>query len=98
MSKRRRSPEPYLNLNSPIFDRTVTLRDAYKILEAFVVQYNARGETTTVSLMTDIGIVIREQSCDPAQLHDFARVAGTLLGDDELLAAADAGDSNPRKA
>ena len=34
----------YLRLDDNVFDRQVTLREAYKILEGFVVQYNSRGE------------------------------------------------------
>jgi hypothetical protein len=37
----------------------VTLAEAYRILEALVVQYNERGESSTVALMTDIEVVGR---------------------------------------
>lgn len=78
----------YLRLDDPVFDRQVSLRDAYKILEAFVVQYNERGESSTVSLMSDIGVSADGTASDPAQIRDFVRVAADLLGDDVLLAVA----------
>ncbi len=78
-----------LRLSGPVFDRKVTLREAYQILEAFVVQYNERRESSTVALMTDIGVVGDGETSDPAQIYDFARVAGTLLRDEALLAASE---------
>ena len=78
----------YLRLDSQLFDRQVTLRDAYKILEAFVVQYNARGESSTVALMTDVGVSGDGTPSDPAQIYDFARIAGMVLRDEALLVAS----------
>jgi hypothetical protein len=78
----------YLRLDDPVFDRQVSLRDAYRILEAFVVQYNERGESSTASLMSDIGVLGEGTPSDPAQIRDFVRVAADLLGDDVLLAIA----------
>ena len=66
-------------LNDPQFERQVSLRDAYRILEAFVVQYHARGESSTVNLMTDIGVLPDGTSTDPAQMADFLEVANGLL-------------------
>ena len=67
-------------IHDPRFQRTITLADAYRILERFVIQYNDRGETTTVSLMSDIGIVTDGSSSDPAQVDDFLNVVGEVLG------------------
>ena len=78
----------YLRLDSELFDRQVTLRDAYKILEAFVVQYNTRGESSTAALLADIGVLGDGTPSDPAQIYDFARVAGTILNDETLLAVS----------
>jgi hypothetical protein len=69
-----------MNINDPQFDRTLTLRQAYKLLEAFVVQYNARGESTTISVLADIGLGPDGNTGDPAQLHDFLRTANAVLG------------------
>jgi hypothetical protein len=77
----------HLRLDDPIFDRPISLRDAYKVLEAFIVQYNARGESSTVALMTDVGVSEGGPSSDPAQIGDFVRVAAAILGDNELRAA-----------
>ena len=70
---------PYRSVFDDEFKRTVTLQDAYRILERFVVQYNSRGESSTVALMTDVGVVKNGWSCDPAQLEDFLRCADEVL-------------------
>ena len=69
----------YPGLNDPQFEQQISLRDAYRILEAFVVQYHARGESSTVNLMTDIGVLPDGTSTDPAQMADFLKVAEDLL-------------------
>ena len=81
----------YLRLDDEIFEWKISLREAYEILEAFVVQYNTRGESSTVSMMTDIGISGGAIPSDPAQIYDFVRVAGRILRDEKLLAIASRG-------
>jgi hypothetical protein len=70
----------YLSLNDGAFAERVTLAEAYQILETFIAQYNARGESSTVALLTDIGIVSGRQSADPAQLGDFLDCARKIIG------------------
>jgi hypothetical protein len=60
-----------MNANDPKFDRAVTLREAYQPFEAFIVQYDARGERSTVELLADIGLSPQGYSGDPAQLTNF---------------------------
>jgi hypothetical protein len=79
---------PYVNLNSEIFDRPITLRQGYQIMAAFIAQYHARGESSTVALVADTGIGPSGETCDPAQIYDYLRVAGDLLGDVGLRDAA----------
>jgi hypothetical protein len=69
----------YPSLNDPAFQRQLSLKDAYRILEAFVIQYHARGESSTVDLMTDVGVLPDGTSTDPAQVADFLQVAERLL-------------------
>jgi hypothetical protein len=71
-----------MNTNASEFDRTVTLREAYQLLEAFIVQYHTRGERSTVELLADIGLGPQGYSSDPAQLQDFLNTADTLFGPD----------------
>lgn len=66
-------------LDDPRFERTLKLSEAYRILEAFIVQYSARGESSTVALMTDIGIVRGGTRADPAQLDDFLKCSEAVL-------------------
>ncbi|OHB77335.1 MAG: hypothetical protein A2Z34_10970 [Planctomycetes bacterium RBG_16_59_8] len=81
----------HLQIHDPLFDRTLTPRDTYTILERFVSQYNARGESSTVALLTDVAICIDGTSGDPAQIYDFVRVAGDILDDERLRDAAGPG-------
>ena len=77
----------HLKFTDKVFDRQVSLRDAYRILEAFVVQYHERGKSSTVALMTDINIC-GDVTSDPAQIYDFLCVSGDILHDQALIAAA----------
>ena len=74
----------YLSLDNEAFQRKISLRECYELMNEFLIQYNARGERNTVSLLSDIGVGPNGQSCDPAQLYDFAQVAGKFLNDREL--------------
>lgn len=78
----------YLSVNDAVFDRGITLRESLQIFVQFVEQYNARGESSTVALMTDIGIGPGGETCDPAQLYDYLGTAGEVLGDDALTQAS----------
>ncbi len=69
----------YTSLNDDAFSESVSLAEAYRILEAFISQYNARGECSTVDLLTDVGIVKGGQTADPSQLDDFLRCAGQVI-------------------
>jgi len=74
----------YLRLTDPVFDRALSLREAYAIMERFLAEYHARGESSTVELLTDVGIVADGTPGDPAQIYDFLRVAGDVLADPAL--------------
>ena len=82
----------YLRLDDKVFEQKISLREAYEILEAFVVQYNARGESSTVALMTDIGVSDGGTPSDPAQIYDFVVVASRILGNERLLELASRAD------
>ena len=64
------------------FARVLTLADAYRILYAFLEQYHARGESSTLDLLGDWSLEVWEGggSADPAQLEDFLNVANQVLG------------------
>ncbi len=70
------------NLQDPEFQRMLTLGDAYQLLYRFVEQYNARGESSTLDLLTDLSLDVWQDggSTDPAQMDDFLGVANALLG------------------
>lgn len=78
----------YLSLQDHEFDRTITLRQGYKILLGFIEQYHARGESSTLDLLSDAGLSSDGTTCDPAQIYDYLRVADRILDDDQLKRAA----------
>jgi len=69
----------YTSINDPEFSDRVSLAEAYRILEAFIIQYNARGVSSTVALLTDTGILPSGQTTDPAQLDDFLLCARQVI-------------------
>lgn len=70
----------YLSINDPAFDRTVSLRDAYRIMERVVEDHVARGEMSTVDLMSYLGLLPSGQSADPAAIYDFLRAVENVVG------------------
>jgi hypothetical protein len=80
----------YLSIQNRLFDRTITLRQSYTLLLEFIAQYHVRGESLTGIVLSDVGLYPDGTTCDPAQIYDYLRVAGQVLGDDQLRAAADA--------
>ena len=66
-----RDQRMYTTIKDATFQRTVSLADAYMILERFVAQYNTRGERSTVEFLTDVGLSPDGTSADPAQIYDF---------------------------
>jgi len=69
----------YPTVNGPDFDRLVSLRDAYQIMERFVSEYVARGDTPVVDFLTYLGLTPGGESCDPAAIEDFLRAAHATL-------------------
>lgn len=59
---------PMKNISDSDFDQTITLREAYQLLEAFILQYNARGERSTADLAVDVAVCPDGHTSDPAQL------------------------------
>ncbi|WP_147298623.1 hypothetical protein [Lysobacter soli] len=69
------------NLDDGRFDRLVTLRDAYRIMERFAQSYRERGDTPISDFLdcyaseTGGGL-----TTDPAAPDDFADAAASVLG------------------
>jgi len=66
----------YLTLSDPGFDKTVTLRDAYRIMDRFVHAFHQRGPSATADLIVYMGLNPDGLTADPAALQDFLRRAG----------------------
>jgi hypothetical protein len=68
------------SLNDPGFELTVTLRDAYLIMEQFVSNYHARGDTPVSDFLFVYLTILRDgQTTDPAAADDFLNAARAVL-------------------
>lgn len=70
----------YVTIADPAFDRTVTLRDVYRIMERFIAGYHNRGETETGGLIAYFCIAPDGAGGDPAALYDYLDAAAEVLG------------------
>jgi len=70
----------YMAVTDKEFDRTITLRDAYRIMERFASDYLARGDTSISDFLhVYAGEVIGGQTTDPAAADDFLAAAEQVL-------------------
>ena len=60
-----------MTIDDPAFGRTVTLREAYRVMERFAAGHLARGEVPTGFLLAYLGLPPDGQSGDPAALPDY---------------------------
>jgi hypothetical protein len=67
-------------INDPALLKHITLAEAYRLLQSFLVQYNARGEGSTAELLGALELLPDGGSADPAQLADFVRCAEQIIG------------------
>jgi hypothetical protein len=73
----------YRSLEDPAFDRAVTLRDAYRVMERFVSEYLGRGDTPVLDFYTYFWTRLDGESSDPAALDDFLKAATDVLDSTE---------------
>lgn len=69
-----------LTIDDPAFDRAVTLRDAYRVMERFVAAHLQRGEVPTGELLAYLGIARDGRGGDPAALSDYLDVVAEVVG------------------
>jgi hypothetical protein len=71
---------PYATVDDALFNREVTLRDAYRIMERFLSNYLSRGDTAVSDFLHSYaGKLPSGQSTDPAALFDFLAAAADVL-------------------
>jgi hypothetical protein len=77
---------PYLSLEDPQFDRSITLRQAYRIMERFASEYLARGDTAISDFLHVYAGECGGQATDPAAIYDFLKAVAAIAppgaGDD----------------
>ena len=62
----------YLSVNDEKFDRVISLRDAYRVMERFLSEYLSRGDTPVSDFLHCYAReVIGGQTVDPAAAQDF---------------------------
>jgi hypothetical protein len=69
-----------VTIDDPAFDRAVTLRDAYRVMERFVAAHVQRGEVPSGELLAYLGIALDGGSGDPAALSDYLNVVAEVVG------------------
>ncbi len=73
----------YLAITDKEFERTVTLREAYRIMERFASNYLARGDTSISDfLYSYAGECVGGQTTDPAAAPDFLTATHQVLSSD----------------
>jgi hypothetical protein len=66
-------------ISDPEFDQTVTLRQSFHVLCAFLEQFNSRGAQETDSLASWLHLEQDGNTADPAQIDDFLESARVVL-------------------
>jgi hypothetical protein len=69
-----------ISIDSASFDRALTLREAYRVMERFLERHHGRGPTSTTELLAYAGLSRGGVSGDPAALSDFLAAADYVLG------------------
>ena len=69
----------HISIHNSEFDRTVTLRDAYYVMEQFVEMYYHRGETDLASFISYSCLDLKGTAGDPAALPDFLNAVAETL-------------------
>jgi hypothetical protein len=70
------------SLRSQEFDQILTLRDSYRIMERFLTDYLARGDTAVSDLLHGYGgLTVTDETSDPAALDDYLAAARQMLVD-----------------
>ena len=68
------------SLDDPTFDRPITLRDAYRIMERFASGYLSRGDTSVSDFLhVYAGETGGGLTTDPAAVEDFLEAAKGVL-------------------
>jgi hypothetical protein len=70
----------YPSILDPEFDRAITLRDAYRVMERVVAAHVGRGPVGTVDLLSYLGLRPDGTSGDPAAVGDFLDATEEVLG------------------
>jgi len=79
-----------LTISDPEFNRTLTLRDAYRVMERFASDYLSRGDTSVSDFLhAYAGETTNGQATDPAAVQDFLASAIAVLGNDQAGSSGD---------
>jgi hypothetical protein len=68
-----------LSISDKEFDQSLTLRQSFEVLRAFLEQFNSRGAQETYLLASWLELQPDGGTADPAQLDDFLESARAVL-------------------
>lgn len=67
------------SLSDPDFDATITLRDAYRLMEAFLTEALARGDRPLSEVLHGyLGVAANAESADPEALRAYLAAASAF--------------------
>ncbi len=73
----------YLAITDKEFESTVTLREAYRIMERFASNYLVRGDTSISDFLhAYAGEIVGGQTTDPAAAYDFLVATNQIVSND----------------
>jgi hypothetical protein len=84
-----------ITVDDPAFDRLVTLRDAYRIMEHFVAAHVERGEVDTGQFHSYFALASDRRGLDPAALYDYLDSVAAVLGPGEAAGKSSAPSGAP---
>jgi hypothetical protein len=70
----------YISIHDPQFDRQVSLREAYRIMESFLAAHFDRGEVSTGVLLGYLSLQGDGIAGDPAALYDYLDAVTSVAG------------------
>ena len=85
----------YISIDDPVFDRLVTLREAYKVMEHFVAAHVERGVGETDTFFAYFALLTDRRGADPAALYDYLDSVAAVLDSERRPLAGEQGSDAP---
>jgi hypothetical protein len=73
----------YITVDDLAFERRISLRDAYLVMQHFISAHVERGEVRTGDLLAYFALATDRRGGDPAALYDYLEAVAAVLGPEE---------------